>query len=50
MRSGAGTTISDDSTAGCVVGAVALAGGVYANGVLGGIAAVAGIVAMATWC
>lgn len=35
---------------GCGLGAVAIVGGVVADGVLGGVAAVAGIVAMAKWC
>jgi hypothetical protein len=47
-KSGPVATVSDG--VGCALGAVAIAGGFFGNGVLGGIAVVAGIVAMSEWC
>ena len=48
MDSAAATRSTD--TVGCALGAVAVMGGVLADKVLGGVAAVVGIVAMAKWC
>ena len=41
---------SSDDDVGCLLGAIAVVGGVAANNVLGGIAAVTGIMVMAAYC
>ncbi|CCF82998.1 hypothetical protein [Nitrolancea hollandica] len=49
-RMGSASTTRSSDSFGCALGAVAIVGGVLADKILGGVAAVAGIVAMAKWC
>jgi hypothetical protein len=49
VTSGLTMRLTDDQV-GCGLGAIAIAGGLYGNGVLGGIAVVGGIVLMAQCC